>query len=331
MVVLLVGGRQVIGQTLTLGQFVQFSAYIGSITWPLISLGWVINLVQRGSVSMKRINRVLNIKPKINTATHPVKINRIKGNIEFRKVFFKYENEKGYDDYIKENIMDSKLLSARSSDQWVLQDINFTLKEKMQVAIVGFTGSAKSSLLNLIVRLYDPQKGQEPFLFSKSIKENILFGSGQRSNMSSSQLDQLAEESARTASLHQEVMGFEKKYDTVIGERGITLSGGQKQRLAIARALAADPSILILDDSFSSIDTHTEEMILANLKARTRDITTIIVSHRISTIKDSDLILVMNEGRIVDRGAHLSLLESCGIYQKLYYRQQLSEELEEEI
>lgn len=356
MVVLLVGGRQVIGQTLTLGQFVQFSAYIGSITWPLISLGWVINLVQRGSVSMKRINRVLNIKPKIKTSSHPVKINRIKGNIEFRQVYFKYENEQGYDDYIKENIMDSKLLSARPNDQWVLQDINFALKERMQVAIVGFTGSAKSSLLNLIVRLYDPQKGQilldghdikkidleqlrtsigyvtqEPFLFSKSIRENILFGLSQRSKMPPGQLDQLVEESARTASLHQEIMGFEKKYDTVIGERGITLSGGQKQRLAIARALAADPSILILDDSFSSIDTHTEELILANLKARTRSITAIIVSHRISTIKDSDLILVMDEGRIVERGTHLSLLKSCGIYQKLYYRQQLSEELEEEI
>ncbi|MDZ7838473.1 MAG: ATP-binding cassette domain-containing protein [Actinomycetota bacterium] len=225
--------------------------------------------------------------------------------------------------------MDSKLLSARPNDQWVLQDINFALRERMQVAIVGFTGSAKSSLLNLIVRLYDPQKGQilldgrdikkidleqlrtsigyvtqEPFLFSKSIRENILFGVSQRSKMSPGQLDQLAEESARTASLHQEVMEFEKKYDTVIGERGITLSGGQKQRLAIARALAADPSILILDDSFSSIDTHTEELILANLKARTRSITSIMVSHRISTIKDSDLILVMDEGRIVERGTH---------------------------
>lgn len=356
MVVLLVGGRQVMAQTLTLGQFVQFSAYIGSITWPLISLGWVINLVQRGSVSMKRINKVLDIRPRIKSPSRPVKLDRIRGRIEFKHVYFKYENEKGYDDYVKENIMDRQLISARSSQDWVLEDINFTLEEKKQLALVGFTGSAKSTLLNLAVRLYDPQKGQvsvdgynlkkidlgllrasigyvtqEPFLFSKSIQENILYGLQQKTRLPDSQLEKIAQEAAKAACLHQEVMGFDQKYKTIIGERGITLSGGQKQRLAIARALATQPSILILDDSFSSIDTNTEEKILANLKTWTSEMTTIMVSHRISTIKDSDLILVMDEGKITERGNHDQLLAGCGIYQKLYYRQQLEEVIKEEL
>jgi len=356
MVVLLVGGRQVMAQTLTLGQFVQFSAYIGSITWPLISLGWVINLVQRGSVSMKRINKVLDIRPRIKSPSRPVKLDRIRGRIEFKHVYFKYENEKGYDDYVKENIMDRQLIPARSSQDWVLEDINFTLEEKKQLALVGFTGSAKSTLLNLAVRLYDPQKGQvsvdgynlkkidlgllrasigyvtqEPFLFSKSIQENILYGLQQKTRLPDSQLEKIAQEAAKAACLHQEVMGFDQKYKTIIGERGITLSGGQKQRLAIARALATQPSILILDDSFSSIDTNTEEKILANLKTWTSEMTTIMVSHRISTIKDSDLILVMDEGKITERGNHDQLLAGCGIYQKLYYRQQLEEVIKEEL
>ncbi|MGM0365691.1 MAG: ABC transporter ATP-binding protein [Actinomycetota bacterium] len=356
LVVLLVGGRQVIEGTLTLGQFVQFSAYIGSITWPLISLGWVINLVQRGSVSMKRINKVLDIKPEIKTPKKPVRLEEITGDMEFKDVFFRYENEKNYDDYIQKNIMDSKLLSTHSNGQWVLKDISFNIEGGMQAGIVGFTGSAKSTLLNLMVRLYDPQKGQvcldghnlksidldilrshigyvsqEPFLFSKTIKENILFGCRDIHILSEGEIRQKIEHAARVSQLHEEIAQFPQGYDTVIGERGITLSGGQKQRLAIARAMAMKPSLLILDDSFSNIDTDTEEKILANLRNETGNITTVIVSHRISTIKDSDLILVVDEGEITESGSHSKLLKSCGIYRKLYYRQKLSEELEEEV
>jgi len=356
LVVLLVGGRQVMDQTLTLGQFVQFSAYIGSITWPLISLGWVINLVQRGSVSMKRINKVLGIRPKIETPPKPAPLKTIKGNLEFKNVYFRYENEKDYDDYIQKNIMDQKLLSAYSNNDWELKGISFRIESGMQAGIVGFTGSAKSTLLNLIVRLYDPQKGQifldghnlksidlellrshigyvtqEPFLFSKTIKENILFGYRDIHRLSEKEIQERIKNAAKISQLHEEVMDFPQGYDTVIGERGITLSGGQKQRLAIARAMAMQPSVLILDDSFSNVDTNTEEMILANLRNETENITTIIVSHRISTIKDSDLVLVMDEGKIAESGTHSQLLESCGIYQKLYYRQKLSQELEEEV
>ncbi len=354
--VLLIGGRQVIGNTLTLGQFVQFSAYIGSITWPLISLGWVINLVQRGSVSMKRINKVLNIQPKIRNPKKPVRPARIQGEIAFQKVFFRYENEKHYDDYIKQNIMDQNLLSNHGSNNWVLKDISFKISPRMQVGIVGFTGSAKSTLLNLMVRLYDPQKGrilldgypldcidldilrahigyvsQEPFLFSKSIKENILFGLKNVHQLSDADAKDQAEHAAKIAQLHEEVTDFDQGYDTVIGERGITLSGGQKQRLAIARALAMDPSVLILDDSFSNVDTHTEDKIVGNLKRAAENMTTVLVSHRISTVKDSDLILVLDQGEIVQSGNHAQLLKTCGIYKKLYYRQKLSEELEEEL
>ncbi len=357
LVVLWIGGNQVVAQTLTLGQFVQFSAYIGAITWPLISLGWVINLVQRGSVSMKRINKVLDIKPRIRTPKHPIRPKEVKGDIEFRHVYFKYENEELYDDYVQKNIMDRNLLAASPKNgNWILKDINIDIEAGTQTGIVGFTGSAKSSLLNLTVRLYDPQRGkilldgfdlrtldldilrasvgyvtQEPFLFSKTIKENILFGCKDIDRLGKHEITERIEHAAKVSQLHEEIIEFPQDYDTVIGERGITLSGGQKQRLAIARALAKQPSVLILDDSFSNVDTHTEERIVSNLRKETRDITTIMVSHRISTVKDSDLILVMDGGEIVEKGTHEQLLKTCGIYLKLHQRQKLSEELEEEL
>ena len=357
MLVLLIGGRQVIAGTLTLGQFVQFSAYIGAITWPLISLGWVINLVQRGSVSMKRINNIFKIRPDIVTPNENPYSADVRGSISFKNVSFKYEMGKSARDLVKENFLDFVENPESAKGGWVLENLCFDIKPGMQVGIVGFTGSGKSTLVNLIPRLDDPQRGsisidgvdikdysldhlrqnvgyvtQMPFLFSKTIKENILFGSEESLvGLDPEEIDKRVLDAARVSHLKEDISGFPDKYKTLIGERGVTLSGGQKQRLAIARAILARPRILILDDSFSNVDTNTEEMILSDLKAETQDITTMIISHRISTIKDSDLIIVLDEGRVDSMGKHGELMEKCGIYQNLYQRQQLSEELEEEL
>jgi len=357
LVVLLVGGRQVIAGTLTLGQFVQFSAYIGFITWPLISLGWVINLVQRGSVSMKRINNIFRIKPNITNPKRPGPSRLIQGNISFDNIYFRYDLGRNTKKFIKANFQDFKDTPVALKDSWVLENISFEIKAGMQVGIVGFTGSGKSTLANLIPRLDDPQKGeitldgtglksyslkdlrgsiryvtQIPFLFSKTILDNILFGTEDAlAGLSEKEISRKVIKVSTISHLHQDVSEFPDAYDTLIGERGVTLSGGQKQRLAIARALLAEPKVLILDDSFSNVDTNTEEMILKDLKAETKDITTIIISHRISTIKDSDLIIVLDEGKIDSMGKHGELMKKYGIYQNLYHKQQLSEELEEEL
>ena len=357
MVVLLIGGREVIAGTLTLGQFVQFSGYIGAITWPLISLGWVINLVQRGSVSMKRINNIFKIQPDIVSPPDNPYSGPVKGNIAFKNVSFKYEMGKAARELINENFLDFIESPGSERGGWVLENLCFEIEKGMQVGIVGFTGSGKSTLVNLIPRLDDPQKGiisidnvdirkysldhlrksvayvtQMPFLFSKTIKENIIFGSEEKlAGLDEDEINTRISAAARISHLSEDIEGFPDKFETLVGERGVTLSGGQKQRLAIARAVLAGPEILILDDSFSNVDTNTEEMILADLKAETADITTIIISHRISTIKDSDLIIVLDEGRIDSMGKHGELMKKCSIYQNLYQRQQLSEELEEEL
>ena len=358
LMVLIIGGRQVIDGTLTLGQFVQFTAYIGSITWPLISLGWVINLVQRGSVSMSRINNVFKIMPDIKSPKKPVALKTFKGNISFNKVFFRHELGAKAKKLIKANFLDFKATPVGTKDSpWIIKNISFDIRSGMQVGMVGFTGSGKSTIANLIPRLYDPQKGkvmidgidiktlplgrlrsnigyvaQEPFLFSKSLKENILFGKEEfLLGLDQEQISQKVLEASRISHLHEDIGQFPDEYETMVGERGVTLSGGQKQRLAIARALVTDPSILILDDSFSNVDTNTEELILSDLKKKIENITTIIISHRISTIKDSDLIIVLNEGEIDDMGKHSQLMKTCSIYKNLYLKQQLSEELDEEI
>ncbi len=357
LVVLLVGGKQVIAGTLTLGQFVQFTAYIGALTWPLISLGWVINLIQRGSVSMKRINNIFRIKPGIKSPKRPVSPKPFKGAVSFSGVYFKFGLEKNTKSLIMENFKDFKDTSSTSKDSWVLKDINFDIDAGMQVGIVGFTGSGTSTLVDLLPRISDPQKGkifidgrniksysldqlrgsigyvtQMPFLFSKTIRENILFGAeGTMEGLSEEDVTKRVIRASNISHLHTDISGFPDSYETLIGERGVTLSGGQKQRLAIARALVADPRILILDDSFSNVDTDTEESILRDLKAETTDITTIIISHRISTIKDSDLIIVLDEGKIDSIGKHGELMKKCLIYKRLYQRQQLSEELDEEL
>ena len=369
LIVLIAGGFQVIGGLLTIGQFVQFSAYIIALAWPLMSLGWVINLIQRGEVSMGRLNKIFNMAPGIKEPEKPVSIDKLGGNIVFKDVYFKYPKLKSYELYndlpdkgkLKNNATADSHSQSGDTDHyignWTVKNINFEVRPGTQTGIAGFTGSGKSTLANLIPRLYDIQEGsvlldgidireiplktlrsniayvtQDPFIFSSTIRENILFGKEEKTaGLSEGQLNKKIIEASKIAHLHEDIETFPDKYETVVGERGITLSGGQKQRLAIARALFYEPEILIMDDSFSNIDTNTEEMILKDLKIRTKGLTTIIISHRISTIKDSDFILVMDEGEIAERGNHSQLLKRCGIYQQLYKRQQLAEELDEEL
>ncbi len=407
LVVLIIGGFQVINGRLTIGQFVQFSAYIIALAWPLMSLGWVINLIQRGEVSMGRINKIFNIAPGIKEPVKPVIIKKLSGNIVFRDVCFKYPKLKSYEIYEDEPVKDKEKDKAAAGDKekskekidnitgniagnadtgagsgltgkgedetstisqndsdadpnnfnWTVKKISFKIRPGTQTGIAGFTGSGKSTIVNLIPRLYDIQEGsimfdgvdikeislktlrsniayvtQDPFIFSSTIRENIIFGKEEKTaGLSEEELDKKIIEASKIAHLHEDIETFPDKYHTIVGERGITLSGGQKQRLAIARALFYEPEILIMDDTFSNIDTNTEEMILKDLKIRTKNLTTIIISHRISTIKDSDFILIMDEGEIAERGNHSELLKKCGIYQKLYKRQQLAEELDEEL
>jgi ATP-binding cassette subfamily B protein len=385
LLVLFVGGKQTIAGVITLGQFVQFSAYIGAITWPLVSLGWVINLVQRGSASMGRISNIFQTKPRIYSKEKSMILKDVKGEVKFENIYFSYYSDltkieetdknaeippvdsvsaahmkdgsngdvKNIEASDEKNI--STELNPEKPENFSLSGIDFTVKKGTSLGIVGFTGSGKSTLIHLIPRIYDPTDGsiyidghnirdldlkslrshigfvtQEPFLFSKTIRENILLGKEDLfKDYNEDALTKKIIDAAKLAGLHDEISGFSQGYHTIIGERGITLSGGQKQRLAIARAVLADPSILIFDDSFSNVDTETEEIIINQIREEFKETTRIIVSHRISTIKDSDLIFVLDDGMISQIGTHESLIAKHGIYKRLYRRQQLSAELEE--
>ena len=322
--VLFFGGRFVIQGTLTLGEFVAFNTYLAMLIWPAIALGWVVNIAQRGAASMGRINEIFDRVPDIQSPENPAVSEdyQIEGKIEFRNVTF------GYD-----------------KDRLILKDLSFTIQPGQTVAFVGATGEGKTSLLHLLPRMYDPLSGeillddiplkqfplnllrkqigyvpQDAFLFSETIEENIGFG------MEEHATDAVAN-AARMAHFEEEILSFPHKYQTVIGERGITLSGGQKQRATIARALGKDPSILILDDSFSNVDTHTEERILQSLREFRKGRTCILVSHRFSTIQDADRIFVLEDGTIAESGQHQTLLNARGLYYDLYLKQLIEEEL----
>jgi ATP-binding cassette subfamily B protein len=315
------GGQAVIGGRITLGQFVQFTAYLGLLSWPMIALGWVVNLMQRGMASMKRLDEIFNQKARIADPPDARPLPDLRGEVEFRDVTFAYDGTP------------------------VLHDITLRIPAGATVAIVGPTGSGKSTLVNLIVRTFDVTRGQvlidghdvrrlrledlragvgfvpqDTFLFSETLRENIGYGLVAAN-------DAAVREAAQIAALDREIAEFSRGYETMVGERGVTLSGGQKQRTAIARAVILDPALLILDDALSAVDTYTEEEILGRLRAVMRQRTSIIVSHRISTVRDADQIFVLERGRLVDRGTHEELVKRGGLYAELHRRQLLEEEL----
>jgi ATP-binding cassette subfamily B protein len=316
LLVIYIGGKQYIaGEIESVGIIAKFIIYVNMLTWPVATVGWVTSIVQQAEASQKRINEFLKLEPQIkNTIPNSTEV---KGTIEFKNVSFTYEDT---------NIQ-------------ALKDVNFKIDKGKTMAIIGKTGSGKSTILNLIGRLYDIADGkiliddipieqhnltslrnsigyvpQDAFLFSDTIKNNIKFGIEDAS-------DDLVIEAAKNAVVHKNIIKFNKGYDTVLGERGVTLSGGQKQRISIARAIIKDPKILLFDDCLSAVDTETEEQILNNLDKVSNNKTTIIVSHRVSSAKNADKIIVLEDGKIIQEGTHEILINQSGYYKDLYLKQ----------
>ncbi len=325
LLVMVVGGQHVLQGKISVGTFAAFNVYLTYLFWPMVALGWVTNIVQRGLASLGRLMTIFESKADIDDRAVPAHpLTSLRGEIEFRNLTFSYNGT------------------------LVLKNLNLQIPAGKTLAIVGATGSGKSTLVGLIPRLYDAPEGsllmdgvpirqiplhtlrehigyvpQETFLFSETIRENIKFGAPQASNAE-------VEHAAEISNILPEIQGFPKGFDTMVGERGLTLSGGQKQRTAISRAVLRDPRILILDDALSSVDTYTEEKILRHLTGVMAGRTTILISHRVSTIQNADEIVVLHDGEIAERGTHEQLLALNGHYTDLYNKQLIEEELERE-
>jgi ATP-binding cassette, subfamily B, multidrug efflux pump len=338
-IVLFVGGREVIQHRINVGDFAAFNTNMVQLTWPIIALGWVINIFQRGTASLIRIENILKEKPEITDNAVPatnVPV-EVQGDIEFRNLSFHYG----------QTLQNTTNGTNRThADTEVLANVNLRVPAGTSLAIVGPTGSGKSTLVSLIPRIYDAEPGsvlidsrsirdfplellrrnigfvsQETFLFSDTIRENIAFGAQDATDADVRRV-------AQAANIADDIESFPEGYNTLVGERGLTLSGGQKQRTAIARALIRNPRILILDDALSSVDTQTEDRILNHLREIMQGRTTIFISHRVSTVRNADRIAVLHDGKIVEYGTHDQLLERNGYYTELYNKQLLEEELE---
>ena len=349
-IVLWLGTLEAIAGRITTGDFVAFGIYVAYLIWPLIALGWVVNLFQRGAASMGRLNRIFETEPAVRAPENPVRLAEPRGAVEFRNVSFRYPG----------------------TERLVLEDVSFVAQPGQTVAVVGPTGSGKTTLVTLIPRIYDVTGGsvlvdgvdvrdldpgelrlligmvpQDPFLFSATIEENIGLGLDLGAEASAADdwaqgehrahsapegpledPDEVVVEAARIAQLHASIQGFPKGWGTLLGERGVNLSGGEKQRTTLARAVARDPRILILDDALSAVDTHTEARILDDLVRVMEGRTSFIISHRVSAVMNADLMLVLDGGRIVERGRHADLIAVGGTYAQLLHRQMLEQDIE---
>ncbi|MDD2331186.1 MAG: ABC transporter ATP-binding protein [Candidatus Cloacimonetes bacterium] len=320
------GGRAVIRGEITIGGFIAFFQYLGMLVWPMIAIGWIVDMYQRGTASLKRLNSIFEVEPEIDDSSADSSITALGGKIDIKNLSFRYAEDLPL----------------------VFDDISTCIEAGRTLAIVGPTGCGKTSFIELLTRIYNPPQGsiflddheiyqiplqvlrrdmvmvpQDIFLFSDTIMNNIRLGNPETG-------EQAVFEAARTAQVYEEVMDFDHKFDTIVGERGITLSGGQKQRVAIARALLTDPQILILDDSLSAVDTKTERHILERLIEIRKGKTTIIIAHRISSIQHADKIIVINDSRIVESGTHSELIREGGLYSNLVDKQKIRARLEGE-